>query len=868
MLSRIKRILLSCCFMLFFLFSTSNSIFASESITPKTPLSVSFENPYAKVGEPLTILTSKEENINIQWSIGGVKLAAASKSYTPTEQDLEKWIEVSVTSAGEEAHAKLYFSKLPVVYIETENQEEISSKENYLHGSLRIQGNDLYNTETSTLYDGEIDIRGRGNSTWYQPKKPYKIKLDKKTDVFGMGKNKHWVLLANFLDDSLMRNTLSYDFSGSLGMEQMSTVWVDVVLNGEYVGNYQFCEQVRADETRVDIFDWESFAEDTGELIAKIEQLDEDALSTHMLEHMEWITTGFVNFQGKTYAIADYPEIEIPSIDGGYLLELDEYYDEISKFRTNSNQPIMLKNPEFVNTNPEMMDFIQTYVQAYEDAVHSSSYTSMYKNELVHYSDLYNLDSLVDYWLVSELFLNEEFNKKSTYMYKGIGEPMKMGPIWDMDLSAGAITCDNPGTDFWGTLYFDSYEQGEQWYKYLVNDPYFLTKLQNRYSNVRDVQIQDLLSSIDISYDYLKESGKADTIRWEGQSFFRTSFEDNAQALKKWLFDRVAWMDEQMTDHYKFASWFYKADRNLNLALSDKGNTNLPTVSSSYILSQNIWKNKENIVLTITGQTDHQGQVHIFVNGRKIDNLDTKDTSNTIIIPAEQYLAYAGAINTIEVKVINGQGSEVAKNYIAYQLEGFDTENPEDPEKPVDPEKPTDEEKYFEDVFENDFYYKAVYWATKSNVTAGWTETLFAPHMVCTRGQVVTFLYRLAGQPTVTTSKNPFLDVASGSYYEKAVLWALEKGITSGFSDTQFAPEAICTRAQIVTFLWRSSGRQSASSSSCAFKDVSEDAYYYQAILWAIENNVTSGYSDLIFAPEDECTRGRIVTFLWRIHGK
>ena len=130
-------------------------------------------------------------------------------------------------------------NKLPVVYINTENGVKITSKEDYVNATMTIQGNDTY-SDSSILYDGEIEIRGRGNSTWNMPKKPYKIKLDKKANLFNMGKHKHWVLLANYSDESLMRNTLSYNLSGAMGMPQMETVWVDVVLNGKYVGNYQF----------------------------------------------------------------------------------------------------------------------------------------------------------------------------------------------------------------------------------------------------------------------------------------------------------------------------------------------------------------------------------------------------------------------------------------------------------------------------------------------------------------------------------------------------------------------------------------------------------------------------------------------------
>ena len=378
--------------------------------------SASFAGPYAKVGRPLTVeVTGASGTVTYSWTVDG-SIVSTDASYTPTEDDLMKWIAVTVKSGSDTAELEMFFSELPVVYINTEDGQAITSKEYYINADLIIQGNEMYNSGTTTLYSGLTEIRGRGNSTWAQPKKPYRLKLDKKTDLFGMGKSKHWVLLANYLDESLQRNTLAYNLSGAMGMEQMSPVFVDVVLNGDFVGNYQLCENIRVDPTRVDIFDWESFAEDAAGVIADAVGMDKDTagdLEEYMAENMGWITSGTVTLNGTAYAIADYPEIEVPSISGGYLLELDEYYDEVSKFKTYNNQPIMFKNPEFVGTNKDMMNYVQNYVQAFEDAVTSDSYTSIYEGKTLHYSDLYDMDALVDYWLINEIFFNEALNKKS-----------------------------------------------------------------------------------------------------------------------------------------------------------------------------------------------------------------------------------------------------------------------------------------------------------------------------------------------------------------------------------------------------------------------------------------------------------------------
>lgn len=170
----------------------------------------------------------------------------------------------------------------------------------------------------------------------------------------------------------------------------------------------------------------------------------------------------------------------------------------------------------------------------------------------------------------------------------------------------------------------------------------------------------------------------------------------------------------------------------------------------------------------------------------------------------------------------------------------------------------------FTDVVIGSYYYDAVAWAVENNITNGISATLFGPDNACTRAQIVTFLWRSAGSPEPASSVNPFTDVASSAYYYKAVLWAVEKGITTGMSETTFAPDATCTRAQAVTFLYRAKGSPAASGSVGSFNDVSESAYYANAVAWAVKANVTTGTSATTFSPDNNCTRAQIVTFLYR----
>lgn len=169
----------------------------------------------------------------------------------------------------------------------------------------------------------------------------------------------------------------------------------------------------------------------------------------------------------------------------------------------------------------------------------------------------------------------------------------------------------------------------------------------------------------------------------------------------------------------------------------------------------------------------------------------------------------------------------------------------------------------FSDVYEGDYYADAVVWAVENDVTSGVGSGKFAPGNNCTREQIVTFLWRANGSPEPKTTANPFTDVGQSSYAYKAILWAVENDITSGTGNGKFSPGASCTRDQAVTFLWRSEGKPAAASGS-SFTDVKTGDYFADAVAWAVANNITSGVGNNRFNPSGTCTRGQIVTFLYR----
>ena len=170
----------------------------------------------------------------------------------------------------------------------------------------------------------------------------------------------------------------------------------------------------------------------------------------------------------------------------------------------------------------------------------------------------------------------------------------------------------------------------------------------------------------------------------------------------------------------------------------------------------------------------------------------------------------------------------------------------------------------FLDVNETQFFYDAVLWASEEGITSGLTADTFGPFAVCNRAQVVTFLWRAAGSPEPTAAEHPFTDVDAGSFYERAVLWAIENGITNGISATEFGPGLACNRAQVVTFLFRARNAQLPEGAVNPFEDVKEGDFFYAPVLWALENGVTTGSDATHFNPNGQCQRAQVVTFLYR----
>ena len=534
---------------------------------------VFFSEKYAQVGVPITV-KAKDSNQEFlyKWYINGKEIVNAGDSYTPVEADLECMLTAEIYDASGEkiGAANMFISKLPVIYIETENREPIVQKRKKLKAHMKLQGNSEFNDD-SILYDGETEIKGRGNSTWLANKKPYKIKLDTKSDLLGMGKNKHWVLLSNPYDSSLSRNKLIYDLAEDMGISSMSSQWVDVVLNGEVVGNYLLCEHVRIGNTRVDITDWDDIAEDVAKAIYKankksMSKEERDELAELMEANMDWVTDGLVTYKSKTYKISDY--YNLPNANGGYLLEC--FGTESPCFTSGSGLGVCISKPEGIGK--EMLSGIQTYYSAFEAAAQADDFCTEYNGQKIRYSDLADAESFAKGFLLNEIFQNQDFLRCSTYMYKEVDEKLVFGPIWDMDMSS-----DN-SSNVYSHNKWVCFTRGN--ITKMLKDPAFLKIIYDTYKEYRYTAIADMLKSdgdIEKAFELNYESGIRNDMIWSNS----VDFKSNIENFRLWLSRRLNWIDNQMTSFEAF----YKSVNGTNL--NNSGSTTLELNGSQLKVTMN-----------------------------------------------------------------------------------------------------------------------------------------------------------------------------------------------------------------------------------------------------------------------------------------
>ena len=350
-------------------------------------------------------------------------------------------------SAYREKEKLLVDTGLPVVIIDTQGGKAVASKDTYVPGTVRIQGVG----DWEGLAETGCEIRGRGNTTWYWPKKPYLLKLNEKQHIFGMHKHKRWVLLANFMDRTLMRNLVSMKVASMTRLAWTpGCVPVELVLNGRHMGSYLLIEQVRVDNHRV----------------AVTEMTPEDNAGD--------------------------------AVTGGYLLELDFHYDNPVQWidPNGHNQqwgngiPFGVKYPDSEEITLQQLAYIKNYVAEAANTLYGKDFL----NPDTGYAKYIDVDSFIDYWIVFEVMGNHELgNPGSVFMHKDRGGKLVAGPCWDFD---------------WGVLSYNTSPQARTglvnrkaiWYERLMQDPAFKSRLKSRF--------EELLPQLETIPDYMDECEK------------------------------------------------------------------------------------------------------------------------------------------------------------------------------------------------------------------------------------------------------------------------------------------------------------------------------------------------------------------------
>ncbi len=334
---------------------------------------------------------------------------------------LKPGTEIIVDAGSRYTMVIMQSEKVPAMFISTESGslKKIHSSKDYEETGNMV----LLDSDGTLSYHGPLgQIKGRGNSTFAYPKKPYQIKLKDSYDLYGMGKAKTWILLANYMDSSLLRNTITFALAQAAGLPYTSkSQAVDLYINNNYLGSYLLCEKVEIGDTRVDITDLEKATEAVNE--KPLEEFGSYGLDKQF--------TG----RSKGFQIPNNPE----DITGGYLLELEKphrYTPEMSGFMTKKALPVVIKEPEHVSK--EQADYISAIIQSFENAIFSKDGIDPKSGK--HYTELADLDSLVKKYIIDEISKDFDANRTSFFLYKPADDKSTRffaGPVWDYDIGFG-----------------------------------------------------------------------------------------------------------------------------------------------------------------------------------------------------------------------------------------------------------------------------------------------------------------------------------------------------------------------------------------------------------------------------------------------
>ena len=378
--------------------------------------------------------------------------------------------------------------RIPTVHITTEGGKPIDSKEDYVKASFRFEDPTLFYSDAETV-EVTGKIKGRGNSTWGMPKKPYRIKLDEKVDLFGSPGDKDWILLANYSDKTLLRNIMAMEISRVCGMAWTPRMLsVDVYLNQEYIGVYTFCDHKEVAKDRVNI---------------------EVATET--------------------------------DLEGGYYLELEEAMDEPVCFKTVWDTPVMFHEPE--QPTAAQQKYVKDWFDGYEHALEKVQGQHDYS-----YRNYIDVPSFINYYIIQEITKNPDGNvRKSTYLTKEKGKPLEMYHVWDFDITLG--NCDYTNfekPDGWQMRYV-------KWYNQMFHDPSFKKAVVDRWNELYPTLLTQVPAFLDRQHALMAGAEARNFDRWKilgvkvwPNYYYFPTYEEEYAFLKEFYEARLAWLNDRI----------------------------------------------------------------------------------------------------------------------------------------------------------------------------------------------------------------------------------------------------------------------------------------------------------------------------------
>ncbi|MBS2099717.1 CotH kinase family protein [Carboxylicivirga linearis] len=401
------------------------------------------------------------------------------------------------------SHSQDQLTNIPTLYIETENQAPIVSKEEYISGFATLVSSD----SSEEFIDKEIEIRGRGNSTWGFEKKPYRLKFTNKYNFLNLPAHaKSWVLLANYCDKSLIRNGIAFEISRFIEMPFTSAArYIDVVINGEYLGNYMVADQMEVRTNRIDV-----------------EKLEPE-------------------------------DIELPEIAGGYLLEMDGFaYTEENWFNTTRNNPVTIKYPKSEDINQQQNDYITHFTNTFENRLFESSFD----DEENSYRLMVDTSSLVNWYIACELTGNSD-SFWSTYISKKRNEDkFYFGPLWDFDIAFNNDDRLGDATEKLMREHAHSLVYGQTlWIQQMYKDSWFVKEVIDRWHTLIDEGLEEyILDYINNTEELLEASQQQNFIKWDildqkvyRNQFWFPSYAEEIGFLRNYVMDRIEFLNSEFS---------------------------------------------------------------------------------------------------------------------------------------------------------------------------------------------------------------------------------------------------------------------------------------------------------------------------------